>query len=97
MSWYECPKCGRKLADTEVYEAKCRSCGDIVIQLRGDKAALDLNTASKLELQHIAGLGPKMVEKVIQHRPYNNVAELKDIPGMGKLSYEKVKHKLYVK
>ncbi len=97
MSWYECPKCGRNLARAELYEARCRDCGDVVIQLRGAKATVNLNTASKLELQRIGGIGPKMAEKIIQHRPYNDVADLQRIHGIGKGTYDKVKYKVYVK
>lgn len=97
MSWYECPKCGRKLARTELYEARCRDCGDVVIQLRGAKEAVNLNTASQLELQCVVGVGPKMAERIIQHRPYNDVAELQRVPGIGKVTYDKVKYKVYVK
>ena len=97
MSWYECPKCGRGLAQAELYEARCRDCGDIVIQLRGAKTTVNLNAASKLELQRIGGIGPKMSEKIIQHRPFNDVAELQRVPGIGKATYDKLKYKLYVK
>ena len=97
MSWYECPRCGRKLADTEVYEAKCRSCGDIVILLRGAKTTVNLNTASKLELQRIVGVGSNLAEKIIQHRPFNDVAELRRVPGIGEVKYNSIKYKVYVK
>lgn len=97
MSWYECPKCGRRLFNAEVYESKCRNCGDVVIQLRGAKITVNLNTATKLELQRIAGFGPKTAEKVIQHRPFNDVAELQRISGIGKVIYDKVKYRVYVK
>ena len=97
MSWYECPKCGRKLASAEVYEAKCRDCGDVVALLRGVKESVNLNTASKLELQRVAGLGPKMAEKVMQHRPYKDVAELQRVYGIGKMTYDRIKFKVYVK
>ena len=97
MSWYECPKCGRKLASAEVYEAKCRDCGDIVILLRGKKSAVNLNTASKQEFQSIVGLGPKTAEKIMQHRPYKDVSALMRVPGIGKKTYERIKYSLYVK
>ena len=97
MSWYECPKCGRRLASSEVYEAKCRDCGDVVILLRGAKATVNLNTATQLELQKIVGLGQKTAENVIQHRPFNDVSELQRVPGIGKATYDKVKYKVYVK
>ena len=97
MNWYECPKCGRKLAPDEVYEAKCRDCGDIVILLRGKKSAVNLNTASKQELLQIVGLGPKTAEKVMQHRPYKDVSELLRVAGIGKVTYDRVKYKVYIK
>ena len=97
MSWYECPRCGRKLTDAEVYEANCRSCGEIVLLLRGTKSTVNLNTASKLELQQVVGLGAKMAEKIIQHRPFNDVAELRRVPGIGEVKYNSIKYKVYVK
>ena len=97
MSWYECPKCGRKLASDEAYEAKCRDCGDIVLLLRGTKTIVNLNTASKQELLQIVGLGPKTAERVMQHRPYKDVAELQRVCGIGKMTYDRIKFKVYVK
>jgi competence ComEA-like helix-hairpin-helix protein len=44
---------------------------------------LDVNTASFEELQKLPGIGPKLAERIIAHRPYKTVADLDQVPGIG--------------
>ena len=39
-------------------------------------AGVDLNTASRTLLQHVAGLGPKTAAAIVKGRPYTRRAEL---------------------
>ncbi|HEY1186576.1 MAG TPA: helix-hairpin-helix domain-containing protein [Gemmata sp.] len=56
----------------------------------------DLNTADRAELSQVPGLGPKMAEAIIDHRrvhgPFRSVDELRDVRGVGPLTFEKVRH-----
>ena len=47
------------------------------------QSALDLNTASKKELQSIKGIGPVLAERILAGRPYRTVDELLKVKGIG--------------
>ena len=42
---------------------------------------IDLNKASPEELEKIPGVGSKRAEEIIQNRPYQNMEDLKRVPG----------------
>lgn len=44
---------------------------------------VDVNTASFEELVELPGIGPKLAERIIAHRPYEKVADLDKVPGIG--------------
>ena len=52
---------------------------------------IDLNTASKEQLQEIPGVGPATANKIIAHRPYQSVEDLLNIPGFGEKTLEKIR------
>jgi len=47
------------------------------------QSVLDLNTASKKELQSIKGIGPVLAERIIAGRPYRTVDHLLKVKGIG--------------
>src|SRR4030066_1728992 len=47
------------------------------------QSLLDLNTASKKELQSIKGIGPVLAERIIDGRPYRTVDDLLKVKGIG--------------
>jgi len=47
------------------------------------QSLLDLNTASKKELQSIKGIGPVLAERIIVGRPYRTVDDLLKVKGIG--------------
>jgi len=51
---------------------------------------LDLNTATFDELQKLPGIGPKLAERIIAHRPYGKIADLEKVSGIGKKTVEKL-------
>ena len=57
-----------------------------------NQVGVDLNTASPALLAHVAGIGPKLAEKVVAHRNQNgafrNRAQLKKVAGFGPKAFE---------
>lgn len=58
---------------------------------------LDINAASKDQLQALPGVTPKLADNIISHRPYVKTSELVDKHVMSKPEYEKVASQLTVK
>lgn len=46
-------------------------------------AEVNINTASKEQLESLPGIGPKKADAIIAGRPYNSVDELDRVPGIG--------------
>ena len=59
------------------------------------KIPISINTANHEELDTIPDIGPKLAQKIINYRsiygPLKTVDEVKNIPGMGKVRYLKIK------
>jgi competence ComEA-like helix-hairpin-helix protein len=55
------------------------------------QSLLDLNTASKKELQSIKGIGPVLAERIIAGRPYRTVDDLLKVKGIGPKRLENVR------
>ena len=55
----------------------------------------DLNSADQAELAQVPGVGPKMAEAIGVHRqvhgPFKSVEELKNVRGVGPITFEKVR------
>lgn len=46
-------------------------------------ALTDLNMATFEELQELPGIGPKLAERIMAHRPFERVEDLDRVPGIG--------------
>lgn len=46
-------------------------------------ARLEINNASYEELQTLPGIGPKLAERIMAHRPYQKLDDLEAVPGIG--------------
>ena len=44
---------------------------------------IDINTASQQEIESLPGIGEKMAQEIINHRPYGSAQELLQIPRFG--------------
>ncbi len=51
---------------------------------------VDLNHASYEELQELPGIGPKLAERIIAHRPFHIVEDLQRVPGIGPVMMERL-------
>ncbi len=57
---------------------------------------ININTATKEELQTLSGIGPKRAEAIIANRPYSSPEEVTKIHGFGPKTYEVLKDKITV-
>lgn len=61
---------------------------------------INLNTATEAELQTISGIGAKKAQEIIHFRdeqgPFKTVEELKNVPGIGEKTVERLKDMLTV-
>jgi protein Tex len=65
---------------------------DGVVESVVNSVGVDVNTASPALLTHVAGIGPKLAERIVFHRdengPFQNRAEIKDVHGLGPKTFE---------
>lgn len=44
---------------------------------------VSLNRASLAELEALPGVGPELARRIVEHRPYLEVEDLLEVPGIG--------------
>jgi len=54
-------------------------------------ALVEINSASYEELQKLPGIGKKLAERIMAHRPYENVDDLGKVSGIGPLTLKRLK------
>lgn len=62
-------------------------------------ARVDLNRAERSELEQIPGVGPKLAHAIDKHRrekPFRSLDELRDVRGVGPVTFDKVRPYLRV-
>jgi len=63
-----------------------------VVESVVNSVGVDVNTASPALLTHVAGIGPKLAERIVAHRdangPFVDREALRQVPGMGPKSFE---------
>ena len=63
-----------------------------VVESVVNSVGVDLNTASPALLTHVAGIGPKLADKVVAHRdasgPFHNREALRSVSGLGPKAFE---------
>ncbi len=61
---------------------------------------ININTATKEELQKLSGIGPVLAERIIEHRQSNkftNINDIKKVSGIGDKKFEAIKDFIVVK
>lgn len=58
--------------------------------------AIDLNRADAAVLMQTPGIGIRLAERIIEHRPYESVDDLKKVPGIGPVTFETIRPYLFV-
>ncbi|MFN8443565.1 MAG: Tex family protein [Caldilineaceae bacterium] len=65
---------------------------DGVVESVVNRVGVDVNTASPALLTYVAGIGPKLAEKIVAHRndagPFASRSKLKDVSGLGPKAFE---------
>jgi competence ComEA-like helix-hairpin-helix protein len=61
-----------------------------------DVTKLDVNAATFEELQALPGIGPKLAERIIAHRPYKSAADLERVPGIGPATVKRLEPLIWV-
>ncbi|MBX2803966.1 MAG: RNA-binding transcriptional accessory protein [Myxococcales bacterium] len=63
-----------------------------VVESCVNRVGVDVNTASPALLAHVAGIGPKLAERIVAHRQANGAfrrrRDLLDVQGLGKKTFE---------
>ncbi len=52
---------------------------------------VNINTASKSELETLPGVGPSTAQKIIDNRPYKSIEDIKNVSGIGDATFDKLK------
>ncbi len=65
---------------------------DAVVEATVNRVGVDVNTASVALLTYVAGIGPKLAERIVEYRDregkFSSRAELKKITGLGPKAFE---------
>ena len=76
----------------DVDQNKLKASLDNVVSFAVNKVGVNVNTASKHLLQHVAGLGPKLAQNVVNHRntngPFKSIESIKKVKGYGAKAFE---------
>jgi DNA uptake protein ComE-like DNA-binding protein len=59
--------------------------------------SIDLNSASRDQLETLPGVTPKIAESIVTHRPYANPSDLVDRHILSKPAYDKIADRLKTK
>ena len=76
----------------DVNQVQLRKCLDRVVESCVNSVGVDLNMASAPLLSHVAGIGPKLAENIVEHRNSNgrftNRKQLNSVAKLGKKAFE---------
>ena len=76
----------------DVDQNKLKASLDNVVSFAVNKVGVNVNTASKHLLQHVAGLGAKLAQNVVDHRnangSFNSIESVKKVKGYGAKAFE---------
>jgi len=65
--------------------------GISIISALCEEGQIDINKASKEELDDLYGIGPVKAEEIINSRPFESVNELIEVSGIGNITLNKIK------
>lgn len=83
---------GVGLYQHDVNQGKLTDALDGVVETVVNRVGVDVNTASPALLTHVAGIGPKLAERIVAHRDENGTfpdrKALKKVSGLGPKAFE---------
>jgi uncharacterized protein len=83
---------GVGLYQHDVDQAQLKGALSGVVESVVNAVGVDVNTASSALLTYVAGIGPKLAEKIVAHRdahgPFHNRAALRQVSGLGPKAFE---------
>lgn len=70
------------------------------IQKDNSDGLININTASKNDLAKLDGIGEGLAERIIEYRntaPFNDITEIMNVKGIGKIKFENIRNYIKVK
>jgi len=58
---------------------------------------INVNTASREELESLLGIGPVKAQAIVEGRPYNNVEEVMKVKGIKEGTFSEIKDRIRVR
>lgn len=62
----------------------------------GAGAQVNINTASREELEELPSIGPEKAQDIIDNRPYGAITDILRVPGIGDATFDKLKDRIVV-
>ncbi|NQU22304.1 MAG: RNA-binding transcriptional accessory protein [Candidatus Nealsonbacteria bacterium] len=76
----------------DVNQTRLRECLDWEVQSCVNSVGVDVNMASAPLLSHVAGIGPKLAQRIVEHRdangPFESRKQLCQVPKLGRKAFE---------
>ncbi len=76
----------------DVNQTLLRKCLDREVESCVNSVGVDVNMASASLLSYVAGIGPKLADRIVEHRDahgcFETRQELSDVPKLGKKAFE---------
>ncbi|WP_020475619.1 Tex family protein [Zavarzinella formosa] len=76
----------------DVNQTLLRKCLDREVESCVNSVGVDVNMASPSLLSHVAGIGPALAKRIVEHRdangPFESRKQLSDVPKLGKKAFE---------
>ena len=92
------PKLGEKIDENALMDESGANAN--ASQRPQEKEKININTATKEELQNLTGIGPAKAEAIIAHReengPFQKEEDLLEVTGIGEKTFEKIKNEISV-
>lgn len=58
------------------------------------QSRIDINTASTAELMELNGVGPVIADEIVRCRPYETIADIVKVDGIGEEKYEGMREQI---